>query len=145
MNEFYQLALSANGDFQLLLSKQLARLELLPDVRSSKRRLVNAAILSLRSSNLATLQSLIQDVVMEKAAKGKPAKHRVIQVDVIFADLARYISASAAVELGFREPTRTFMHMGIVSLSRCTDEEFATLIYASDAYEHDQTQNHNIH
>lgn len=143
MNEFYQLALSTNGDFQHLISTQLARLELIPDIRSSKRRLVHAGILSLRTSDKETLSALSAKLIMEKSPRGVKVKHQVIQVDQIFADLARYISASAAVELGFRKTTRVFMHLALISLTTCTDSEFSALVYASEAYEQDQSDKHS--
>ena len=140
MNEFYQLTLSANADFQLLVSSQLARLEMIPDVRSSKRRLVHAGVLSLRSSTKAELEDLAKDLIISKAERGKKPKHQVIQVDRVFSDLARLISATAAVDLGYRGHTRHFMHLGLVSMSTCDDEDFQTLIYASEEYETAQNE-----
>lgn len=143
MNEFYQLTLSANAAFQLLLSSQLARLEMIPDVRASKRRLVHAGILSLRSSTKADLEALDNDLIVSKPERGKKPKHQVIQVDRVFSDLARLISATAAVGLGYRGHTRHFMHLGLVSMSICTDEEFQTLICASNEYESAQNTDNN--
>jgi len=138
MNESYQLTLSADEDFQSLIDTLYARLSILPNIRVSKRRIVNAGILSLRTAEIGEIADLASRVNIPNTKVVKNLKHKVIQVDLPFADLARFVGARMAVEHGFRKHTRYFMHYGIMSLADCTDEQFEFLVRASEDYEANQ-------
>ena len=133
MKDFYQLILTIDPSFQRMIDELIARLALVPKVRVSKKRLVHAGVSSLRNASLEELQAFDAKLTLlnDKKHPSYPPKHAAIQVDRIFADLARLKSASMAVSDNFRRSTRHFLHYGIISLTECSDNEFEILINAS--------------
>lgn len=134
----YQVRYTSDPAFQEIFRTCRERMsDLTPDIRLSNKTITNAAIMSLRNMPIDQLLKLDEEVRAYQGTKKKGAFVSAAHISRSYEDVGRYIQASAAYNHGLRRDLNDFYHIGVVKLSRVSDEAFIDLVMTSLAYENE--------
>jgi len=137
----YQVRFSSYPEFQKALDRALNKAQSTLDFRVSRKILVLAGLLSIKSLSRVKIKNLREELKIDKnpvKPENSGALHKAVELSLNDTALAKAIMGHFALELRIHDISmRELYHIGICHLDKIRGVEVSTLVQAAKAIHED--------